>query len=288
MNYISLNYNNAAYFYPDNSGNVGNFTKAVPSQTLVTFDYTSIFTATQTITQVAFLLDVQTNPQLVISGLQIVGAKNILSWIVSGGLGNITYNLSAVVTLSDNSVRTDVVQIQVIGDDDVGCCNPCGGQPIGVTSIPPGYQQAGLIQNGIYINSQIRYYVSNTAPIGANIMDQWYNTNNDTLYEYITDGNTSWWQNPANPLVPSGPSNSLYYIATQGQTVFHTTSPDAQGQMYTLTTNSLVALYVNGVLYTPNVGSVGDYLLNVSSSTATLGKGLTSGDIVTFRIGVSQ
>jgi hypothetical protein len=288
MNYMSANYSNGTYFYPDNSGSVGGFNKSVPAQTLVTFDYSGILAAGVTLKSVSFLLDVQTSEQLIISGKQIVGANNILSWIVSGGMGGITYNLSAVATLSDMSVRTDVVQINVTGDSNVGCCDPCG-QPVGcIAPIPAGYQQAGLIQNGIYASNLIRYYVSNTAPLGANIMDQWYDTNNNTLYEYITDGVHNWWQNPLASVVPSGPSNSLYYSAAAGQTVFHTTAADLQGQQYPLTANSLVSLFVNGVLYAPNVGSVGDYNLSTSTSTATLNKGLTSGDIVTFRIGVSQ
>ena len=66
--------------------------------------------------------------------------------------------------------------------------------------------------------------------------------------------------------------------------MFHTTLPDAQGQTYLMTTKTLVALYVNGILYTPNVGAIGDFLLNVATSTATLNKGLVLNDVVTFRI----
>jgi hypothetical protein len=198
-------------------------------------------------------------------------------------MGGITYNLSAVATLSDTSVRTDNVQVEVTGDDAMGCCTPSG-TPQGLMPIPAGYQQAGLSQNGIYATGLIRYFVGASAPLGANVMDQWFDTNSAALLEYITDGVHSFWFNPTNPIVPSGPSSSLYYVAAQGQTIFHTTLPDAQGQTYLMTAKTLVAFYVNGVLFTPHIGSIGDYLLNVATSTATVDKPLIANDTVTFRI----
>jgi hypothetical protein len=45
--------------------------------------------------------------------------------------------------------------------------------------------------NAVY-NAGITYTAS-TSPISAKLGDQWYNTANDVLYEYITDGTTSYW-----------------------------------------------------------------------------------------------
>ena len=36
-------------------------------------------------------------------------------------------------------------------------------------------------------------YTAATSPISAKLGDQWYNTTNDVLYEYITDGTTGYW-----------------------------------------------------------------------------------------------
>ena len=36
-------------------------------------------------------------------------------------------------------------------------------------------------------------YTASTAPVAAKVSDQWYNTTNDVLYEYITDGTTAYW-----------------------------------------------------------------------------------------------
>lgn len=282
MNYISSNYNNATYFYPDNSGSVGGFTKSMEAQTLVTFDYSSILTPGVTLKSIAFILDVQTNPQLIISGMQIVGAQNICSWIVSGGYSGVQYQLSVVAKLTDSSVRTDIVTVSLAGDSG-DCCDPCGKSTM-LAPIPPGYQQAALSQTGVYASSFIRYFVSATPPLGANIMDQWFDTNSGAILEYVTDGVHNWWFNPSISVQPSGPSDALFYPAAAGQTVFLSTLPDAGGQTYLMTPSTQVAVYVNGVLYTPYIGSIGDYALDVETSSVTLGVGLIANDVVTLRI----
>lgn len=46
--------------------------------------------------------------------------------------------------------------------------------------------------NSAVFNAGITYTAS-TNPIGAKLGDQWYNTANDVLYEYVNDGTTSYW-----------------------------------------------------------------------------------------------
>ena len=46
--------------------------------------------------------------------------------------------------------------------------------------------------NNAVFNAGITYTAS-TSPIAAKLGDQWYNTANDVLYEYITDGTTGYW-----------------------------------------------------------------------------------------------
>ena len=132
----------------------------------MTFDYTNILTPGVTLQSVSFILDVQTNPQLIISGMELVGQSNILSFIVSGGMGGISYNLSAVAKLSNSVVRTDLVMVEVTGDSDMGCCTPSGTAQ-GLMPIPAGYQQASMSQNGVYATGLIRYFISNVEPLGA-------------------------------------------------------------------------------------------------------------------------
>ena len=46
--------------------------------------------------------------------------------------------------------------------------------------------------NNAIFNAGVTYTAS-TTPGAAKIGDQWYNTTNDVLYEYITDGTTAYW-----------------------------------------------------------------------------------------------
>lgn len=46
--------------------------------------------------------------------------------------------------------------------------------------------------NNAVFNAGVTYTAS-TAPVAAKISDQWYNTDNDVLYEYITDGVSTYW-----------------------------------------------------------------------------------------------
>ena len=46
--------------------------------------------------------------------------------------------------------------------------------------------------NNAIFNAGVTYTAS-TTPVAAKIGDQWYNTTNDVLYEYITDGASTYW-----------------------------------------------------------------------------------------------
>ena len=46
--------------------------------------------------------------------------------------------------------------------------------------------------NSAVFNAGITYTAS-TTPVAAKLGDQWYNTTNDVLYEYVTDGASTYW-----------------------------------------------------------------------------------------------
>ena len=50
----------------------------------------------------------------------------------------------------------------------------------------------------------LTYTAAATPPGSANIADQWYNTSSNTLYEYISDGTSSYWIDIQTPTVSSG------------------------------------------------------------------------------------
>jgi hypothetical protein len=47
--------------------------------------------------------------------------------------------------------------------------------------------------NGEILNSGITYRAATTPLVAASPGDQWYNTTSDVLYEYVTDGVSSYW-----------------------------------------------------------------------------------------------
>lgn len=51
----------------------------------------------------------------------------------------------------------------------------------------------------------ISFTSSATAPVSPKTGDQWYFITNDVLYEYVTDGTTSFWLDVTGPTVTSNP-----------------------------------------------------------------------------------
>lgn len=207
MNIAVQKYSSAALFYPDTTGDVGDFFKEQNAQTLVTFDYSTVLTGEAMVTTIdSFYLDIQTNPPLIISKANIGGANNSqLSFILSAGFGGVTYALSVTTSLS-GTLKTDVLHVNVlIPDDDDACCSPAA---VPLAAIQSGNQQAELENmrsGGIYGSGFIRYYVSPTDPIGPKLMDYWYDTANEDTYIYVTDGVTSYWQPVTGVPGPAGP-----------------------------------------------------------------------------------
>jgi hypothetical protein len=271
------NFSNAAQFYPDNTGQVGGFTKSPMAQTLVTLDYSQSLATGVTITKVAYVLDIQTTPLLIISNSNI--SVNLLTFIISGGWSGITYNLTVQSTLSDTTVRTDVLQIEVMGDDMR--YDPCFPQSRAIVpcNIPKSYQQAFLSSScGSYKSACITYYICDTAPVNPNVMDQWYNSVNHTVQEYLTDGMTFWWQ-PFFVDVKYAQS-SLYYLSTANQTNFVTTAPDLRGNAGIINIGNVVQAYVNGVRLVP----VQDFTVNQLTSTVTMLRPIPVSNIVMIDI----
>lgn len=75
---------------------------------------------------------------------------------------------------------------------------------------------------------------------------------------------------------------SLYYKTTAGQTVFPLTTPDLLTHSQALANGSGVSVYLNGVRLTPDDGSgtIGDYTVNIGTSTVTLLHGAQLGFIL--------
>ena len=283
MNVAVPSYNNAAIFYPDATQDVGSFYKTIDAQTLMTFDYGAVLAPGVTITDIdGFYLNIQTNPQLIVSKGNIGGAlTNQVNCIVSAGFGGITYDMYVGVTLSDTTIRYDVVHINVISPT-TNSCNP--------GSIPAGYQQATLVPIGtppvtVYGTGFLRYFVSPIPPTAPNLFDRWYNTSTTVISDYVTNGERSWWQSLYS-LSVNLTSEVLYYLAEAGQFEFDTHTPDLFGNHYAITNILSLRVLVNGVRSMPQTpdASTGDYTVDVATSVVTFNQQLAANDVVIFDV----
>lgn len=189
MNQITIaQYNSTAVFYPIASSTyliIGTILKPANAAIMVRMDYSQI--GITNITGWSFNVDVGSNPSLAVSspsaGATLGGTSPwYLDFIISGGVEGQRYNLTVAVEGSGN--RSDTIGINVPLSD----CG-CGAASTGGNS---ALYPAGT--NQVYINSAPKYIVSNVTPLGANLMDQWYNPSTNELAEYITDGTNYWWQ----------------------------------------------------------------------------------------------
>jgi hypothetical protein len=134
----------------------------------------------------------------VLNGNIVVGVNNRYSIGTSVGyLQNIyANNITANSTVSNTIVANSVVANSVVANSIVtttavrwsGNGNPITGTP---------------------------YTVSATPPSGPSLGDQWYNTSNDILYEYISDGTSSYWVDIQSPTL-SGNTSVAALVVTGG------------------------------------------------------------------------
>lgn len=194
-----------SYFYADNSYRLGSMVKPVNSQILVTIDYSKL-TPAITPSRFMFLVDSGDSPPFGIITPKLTGT--ILTFVVTGGAPGQTYDVSIVLTKNDSTVRTDVLTVNVTGDE--ACCPP--------TALPVS-QNLGTFtgSNGLsYANDVPRYFVTSTQPQGPNVLDMWYNPATGLLQEYVTNGASSYWQSAVGPTGPAGAAGSVGPQGLQG------------------------------------------------------------------------
>lgn len=239
---LPVNYSNSAYFYPDDTGVLGSFTKAPDAKTLVTLDYTSILTELNlNLVNISYVLNFGSAPQLIVSGTTIVADNNILSFIVSGGLNGLKYVIQVNALLSDDqtvNVQYLEVVVSALGAR-VGNCGDTAVYPaaMGVVGGPPistVFQQASILNgdNTKFGSAFIVFWVSDTAPTTANILDRWYNTTDGLVYDRVTDGYSVFWVSAA--------QRAPQYTTSQ----VPPTNP-AVGDMWFNTANNSLQVWIN-------------------------------------------
>jgi hypothetical protein len=85
----------------------------------------------------------------------------------------------------------------------------------------------------VVVNIAPRFFISATTPVGARVLDRWYNSITGSIYDFVTNGLASWWEESTigggggyganivkmNPIVPDGSTTQFTLTATDGTLV---------------------------------------------------------------------
>ena len=192
----------SVYFYADTTLKFGPYVKEPTEQTLVSIDYSQLPGAI-TLGSYNFTVDVSSNPQLVLAYPQVDQTGSVMTFLLSGGIPGQQYNISIALI-----GRTDVLTISIPSSGDCDCAF--------INPVPPLYTQLPAGTNG-YVNTGTRYFWGVAPPSNPNIMDEWYDPNADTLYQWITNGLTSYWEPiAAGDDITDAPQDQVYYSRYMG------------------------------------------------------------------------
>ena len=214
-------------FTANNTGVLGDIDQTAEAKSRVMVDYSQLNPAV-TLTGYSFRVRPGGSPQLWVSGSTLGAAPaTMLTFMVGGGIRGVQYTLSIDAMLNTGEVRTDVINVSIAGDD-CGCQLFVNQPPAAGSSVSP---DGSLVYN----NTGPRFFVSSTPPVGANVLDRWYNTTTGIVYDYITNGATSSWQaadsggggggggvsnvTPIGQIYPDGVSTSFNLVAADGASV---------------------------------------------------------------------
>lgn len=191
----------SVFYYAGSSLKFGPLVKEPTDQILVLVDYSQL-TPAVAISSFDFEVDVSSNPQLVLSYPKLNATANVLSFLMSGGIVGQQYNISVRI-YTGGFPRVDVLTVNVPSFEDCSCA--------AINPVPQIYTQLPLNTQG-YVNSAVRYFWGLPPPANPNVMDQWYDTSTDTLYEWATDGTIFFWEvmSTANLISEAPASNTLY------------------------------------------------------------------------------
>jgi hypothetical protein len=184
MNYpypIPGSQTNIAAFVASSTLILGTYDKPLDARTLITVDYTHVVPA---ITPVIHSIRVAPGgePQLTID--TVVIAAGVMTFYLSGGMAGRAYELTITVATGKEK-RSDILTVQMLDDGR--------DYPSYARSLPP---VDGVVSGdgSVIANSVPRFFLSGTPPVGANVLDRWYDTTSGNIYDYVSSGNKNFWQ----------------------------------------------------------------------------------------------
>ena len=164
---------------------LGSYSKPLDARTQISVDYSDVIPPIM-IANYSFRVSPGGEPQLWIDGTDIGAGADFITFFVQGGVAGRSYEVRLNTKLDSGETRSDVLTINVLGDD-CGCTF--------VMPLPiPGVGDVTSGDGGVTVNTAPRFFVSGTIPVGANVLDRWYNTANGLLYDYVSNGITALWQ----------------------------------------------------------------------------------------------
>ena len=171
--------NRTAYFYADDTKQFGPIIKKITDQILVIIDFVAVL-AGGTIHTFNFDADVESNPALYLTDPILNATGTVLSFLISGGIDGQQYNITiASEVVGSEEPRYDTLTINM---PSKSACD---------TSIPP---VVSLLGGSTLVATNIRYFWGPNPPTGQHVLDQWFDTNNNILYEWATDGINYFWE----------------------------------------------------------------------------------------------
>ena len=172
-------------FAANNSGQLGYYDKPVNAIIQLEVDY-SLLPSPPSIASYSFQIEPGGEPQLRISAPEVdtTGGHTALRFVIQGGIADRTYTMTINVIGPSSGVRSDVLNINVLGNGSDFCQ---------IISPAPINNGATSPDGSLFVNTAPRFFVSATAPQGARVMDQWWDTTTLQLFSFVTDGASGYW-----------------------------------------------------------------------------------------------
>lgn len=208
---------------------LGSYSKSLDARTLITVNYAGVIPA-DTVEGYSFKVKPGGDPQLWIDTASLDIAATTMTFFISEGLAGRTYEITVTAKLASGNIRSDVLTVNVLGED----CGCCVSLPLSV------YPRVNSVSadGSVYVNTQPRYFISLTPPSNPRILDRWYNNATGSIYDFVTNGLVSWWETATigggggygaqivkmEPIVPDGITTDFTLTAVDGTVVVIQTS----------------------------------------------------------------
>ena len=257
-----------------------------------------------------------------ITGYRYVGLLGVTN-LPSANIGNIQITGNTIVTLNTNgdlvfdpngsgNVRI-LANTSVTGNVTTTGFASAAGNVIGGNILTVGLVSATgnvTANNYYYANGQPVppgiTYTANTAPPTSpppRVTDQWYDTANDVLYEFLNDGTSTYWVDTTSPAFAGGVvanvaiSGTLLPIANVSYDVGNSTAYFRNTYTQNLYTNNRLSSYnmpLGAVVQTVMSSSLGGSITNSTSyadityATVTITPSSTSNKVLVIATGTSS